>query len=50
LPFEEWPLLLGSAGGAAGALTKPLLDNLTLPLIVVGVALALVYFPKPGGR
>lgn len=38
-----------TAGGAAGALTKPLLDNLSLPLIVIGVVLALVYIPKPRG-
>jgi len=35
-----------TAGGAAGALTKPLLENLALPLIVVAVAFLFLESPR----
>lgn len=36
-----------AAGEAAGGLTQPLLSNLTVPLIGLGLLLALVYLPQP---
>jgi hypothetical protein len=35
-----------TAGQAAGGLTKPLLENLTIPLVIVGVVVAAMYLPK----
>jgi len=34
-------------GGAAGDLTRPLLENLTIPLIAIAVLAAVFYLPKP---